>query len=629
MIAGLCYTSAIEPSTVDVALKDEYWINAMQEELLQFSRCVTKNKARLVAQGYAQVEGVDFDETFTPIARLEAIRLLLEISCIQRFKLYQMDVKSAFLNDYLNEEVYVAQPKGFINFEYPQHVYKLNKALYGLKQASKAWLLGYVLVIRLLGYVLVIRLILKYVHGTSYFGILYSYETTSICVGYCNVDWAASSDDRKSTLGGCLFLGNNLISWFSKKQNSVSLSTAKAEYIAGSYMMKSSEDEPTTQILSPSIQKMKGRRFKSTPPRRPYHLRFEKSQAEVSSKLPKSVPETIDSLYPASFGTHVPNVPETLLSDMDSDDLDDFPLAQLLKKTTVLDVLVEMPTAPSVDVSTTPEVRTDVRSDENELDPPNPDIHSEEVPAGTDNNPTVLPVSPEIPPNISSVPIDGISFHHEENVQRWKFLVQRRLADEVNVSDKHQSCMSIMNLIERAGLFKTISKVGPFYSQLIREHIVNLPDEFNDPSSTDYQIVHIRGFKFVISPTVINGFLRNVVDLDCSPLSPSTEVLASVLSDRTLSSWPVNGILAVALSFKYVIMHKIGIANWFPSFHGFSVSAVLGTFLYQICNDNKMDTGTFIYNHLLRHVDRASSIQVTRMSLLKASLLIASWHLGL
>ncbi|XP_050937790.1 uncharacterized protein LOC127148356 [Cucumis melo] len=299
---------------------------------------------------------------------------------------------------------------------------------------------------------------------------------------------------------------------------------------------------------------MKGRRFKSTPPWRPYRLRFEKSQAEVSSKLPKSVPETIDSLYPASFGTHVSNVPETLLSDMDSDDLDDFPLAQLLKKTTVLDVLVEMPTAPSVDVSTAPEVRTDVRSDENELDPPNPDIHSEEVPVGTDNNPTVLPVK-KIPPNISSVPIDGISFHHEENVQRWKFLVQRRLADE-----------------------------------LIREYIVNLPDEFNDPSSTDYQIVHIRGFKFVISPAVINGFLRNVVDLDCSPLSPLTEVLASVLSDRTLSSWPVNGILAVALSFKYVIMHKIGIANWFPSFHGFSVSAVLGTFLYQICNDNKMDT---------------------------------------
>ena len=101
--------------------------------------CVTKNRARLVAQSYAQVEGVDFDETFAPVARLEAIHLLLEISCIQKFKLYQMDAMSAFLNGYLNEEVYIVQPKGFILSEYPQHVYKLNKALYGLKQALRAW----------------------------------------------------------------------------------------------------------------------------------------------------------------------------------------------------------------------------------------------------------------------------------------------------------------------------------------------------------------------------------------------------------------------------------------------------------------------------------------------------------
>lgn len=74
---------------------------------------VTRNKARLVAQGYTQIEGVDFDETFSPVARLESIRLLLGISCMMKFKLFQMDVKCAFLNRYLNEEVYVEQPKGF------------------------------------------------------------------------------------------------------------------------------------------------------------------------------------------------------------------------------------------------------------------------------------------------------------------------------------------------------------------------------------------------------------------------------------------------------------------------------------------------------------------------------------
>ncbi|PNY01125.1 putative LRR receptor-like protein kinase, partial [Trifolium pratense] len=100
---------------------------------------VTRNKARLVAQGYTQVEGLDFDETFAPVARLESIRLLHGVACILKFKLYQMDVKSAFLDGYLHEEVYVEQPKGFIDPNHPDQVYKLKKALYGLKQATRAW----------------------------------------------------------------------------------------------------------------------------------------------------------------------------------------------------------------------------------------------------------------------------------------------------------------------------------------------------------------------------------------------------------------------------------------------------------------------------------------------------------
>jgi hypothetical protein len=98
---------------------------------------VTRNKARLVAQCYNQQEGID--ETYAPVARLESIRILLAYACALDFKLYQMDVKSAFLNGFINEEVYVAQPPGFIDFTKPDHVYKLKKALYGLKQAPKAW----------------------------------------------------------------------------------------------------------------------------------------------------------------------------------------------------------------------------------------------------------------------------------------------------------------------------------------------------------------------------------------------------------------------------------------------------------------------------------------------------------
>jgi hypothetical protein len=94
---------------------------------------VIRNKARLVAQGFTQVEGLDFGETYAPIVRLEAIRFLLAFATHHDFKLYQMDVKSAFLNGPLSEEVYVEQPPGFEDSKRPNHVYKLRKALYGLK----------------------------------------------------------------------------------------------------------------------------------------------------------------------------------------------------------------------------------------------------------------------------------------------------------------------------------------------------------------------------------------------------------------------------------------------------------------------------------------------------------------
>nr|GEW45072.1 retrotransposon protein, putative, Ty3-gypsy subclass [Tanacetum cinerariifolium] len=100
---------------------------------------VSRNKGRLVAQCYNQQEGIDYDETYAPVARLELIRILLSYACDLDFKLFQMDVKSAFLNGFINDEVYVAQPLGFIDFEKLDHVYKLKKALYGLKQVPKAW----------------------------------------------------------------------------------------------------------------------------------------------------------------------------------------------------------------------------------------------------------------------------------------------------------------------------------------------------------------------------------------------------------------------------------------------------------------------------------------------------------
>jgi hypothetical protein len=159
----LALLSTIEPNSFEEANKDEFWSKAMNEELDQIEKNdtwelvprpknknvigtkwvfmnklnengqVIRNKARLVCKGYAHIEGIDFEETFSPVARMEAIQLLLAYACSKNVKLYQMDVKSSFLNGELEEEVYIEQPKGFQLSENTNYVCKLKKSLYGLK----------------------------------------------------------------------------------------------------------------------------------------------------------------------------------------------------------------------------------------------------------------------------------------------------------------------------------------------------------------------------------------------------------------------------------------------------------------------------------------------------------------
>ena len=347
---------------------------------------ITRNKARLVAKGYSQEEGIDYDETFARVARLEAIRIFLAFAAHMKFKVFQMDVKSAFLNGQLQEEVYVEQPPGFINPSLSNYVYRLDKALYGLKQAPRAWYetltsfliengftrgrvdttlflrkhkdkvllvqiyvddiifgstdeklckrfsklmqskfemsmmgeLNFFLGLQvkqteegifinqakyikdllkkygmesaspmktpiapatkldkdengksiditqyrgMIGSLLYltasrpdimfatcicarfqanpkeshlssVKRIFRYLKGIPYLGLWYPKESSFDLIGYTDADYAGCKIDRKSTSGTCQLLGNRLVSWFSKKQNSVSTSTAEAEYIA-------------------------------------------------------------------------------------------------------------------------------------------------------------------------------------------------------------------------------------------------------------------------------------------------------------------------------------------------------------------------------------------------------------
>ncbi|GKB68446.1 retrovirus-related pol polyprotein from transposon TNT 1-94 [Tanacetum coccineum] len=118
--------STMEPHNVNEAMTDPAWIESMQEEILQFKRL-------------DQEEGIDFKESFAPVARMEAIRIFLAYAAHKSFMVFQMDVKTAFLHGTLKEDLYVCQPEGFIDADHPSHVYKLKKALYGLKQAPMAW----------------------------------------------------------------------------------------------------------------------------------------------------------------------------------------------------------------------------------------------------------------------------------------------------------------------------------------------------------------------------------------------------------------------------------------------------------------------------------------------------------
>ncbi|GJT12123.1 retrovirus-related pol polyprotein from transposon TNT 1-94 [Tanacetum coccineum] len=161
--------SKVKPKNFKSVITKDRWFQAMQDEIHEFDQLqvwelvpqpdcvmiislkwiykvkldeygdVLKNKARLVTKGYRQKEGIDFEESFAPVERIEAIRIFIANAASKNMTIYQMDVKTTFRNGKLKEEVYVSQPEGFIDPDHPTHVYRLKKALYGLKQAPRAW----------------------------------------------------------------------------------------------------------------------------------------------------------------------------------------------------------------------------------------------------------------------------------------------------------------------------------------------------------------------------------------------------------------------------------------------------------------------------------------------------------
>nr|GEW49964.1 putative reverse transcriptase domain-containing protein [Tanacetum cinerariifolium] len=206
---------AIEPSNVQ-----NFHQNKCDAENI-----MVRHKTRLVAKGYRHEEGIDFEESFAHVTRPEAVRMFIDYVAHKNITIFQMDVKMAYLNGPLKEEVYVSQHKGFSDPEFPNHVYRLKKALYGLKQAPHAWR--------------DILLIQVYVDD-NIFGSTnpdFSKRFANLMknnfeISMIDADHAGCKDDCKSTLGGLQFLGGKLVSWSSKKQDCTVMSTAEAEYVS-------------------------------------------------------------------------------------------------------------------------------------------------------------------------------------------------------------------------------------------------------------------------------------------------------------------------------------------------------------------------------------------------------------
>nr|GEZ66472.1 hypothetical protein [Tanacetum cinerariifolium] len=248
--------SIAEPKNIKEAMADSTWIEVMQEELHQFDRL----QARLVAKGYAQEEGIGFEESFAPVEHLEAVWIFIAYAAYKSFPIYQMDVKTAFLNGPLKEEVYVAQPDGFVDPDHLEKGYRLRKALYGLKQAPMAWYDELSKFLTSKGFTKGLQ-IHQSTHATLINQAKYTLEIlhkhgmekgqrigTPMATkpkldadlsgnpveqtDYHNADHAGCIDSRKSTSGGIQFLGDKLVSWMSKKQNCTAMSSAEAEYVA-------------------------------------------------------------------------------------------------------------------------------------------------------------------------------------------------------------------------------------------------------------------------------------------------------------------------------------------------------------------------------------------------------------
>ncbi|GJX75066.1 retrovirus-related pol polyprotein from transposon TNT 1-94 [Tanacetum coccineum] len=221
--------SKVEPKNFKSAITEDCWFQAMQDKIHEFDRLqvweLVPQPECVMIIALKWIYKVKLDEY---VARIEAIRIFIANAASKNMTIYQMDVKTSFLNGKLKEEVYVSQPEGFVDPDHPTHVYRLKKALYGLKQAPRAWYQASPTKKHLEA----LKRLFWYLRGTINWGLWYLKYTAMALTAYANADHAGCHDTRRSMSGSAQFLGDKLVSWSSKKQKSTAISTTEAEYIA-------------------------------------------------------------------------------------------------------------------------------------------------------------------------------------------------------------------------------------------------------------------------------------------------------------------------------------------------------------------------------------------------------------
>ncbi|KAK2451004.1 hypothetical protein QL285_010094 [Trifolium repens] len=206
-----------------------------------------------------------------------------------------------------------------------------------------------------------------------------------------------------------------------------------------------------------------------------------------------------------------------------------------------------------------------------------------------------------IPQNVPDVPMDNISFHFIESAQKWKFVANRRLALERELSAEALEQKEIIALIEKAGLMKTVSGIGECYEKLVKEFLVNIPEDCDNPLSKEHHKVYVRGKCVHFSPAIINKFLGNKEDGYAELEVTNTQVCKTITANQ-VKVWPMKGkVPSVMLSVKYAILNRIGTVNWVPTTHTSDIATSLARFVYAVGTGTEFNYGAHIFEETVQH----------------------------